>query len=249
MSAKIETEVQQEAIRDKTIARIENISKRYGRTVALDDVSLKIPAGRLSALIGPNGSGKTTMLKILAGMSYPDSGEVRMYDYPLKEVSSEDFAFQPEIDHLYNWMKIRGCLKFYDAQFSSFSYDKALELLEGMNLDPSDKISGLSRGMKGRFKLVLSLARDVKLYILDEPLAGIDPGSRSYILETLNREFATAEENKTVILSTHEVVEAEKFFDYVIMLENGQLKLTGYADDLREEYQLSLQELSREVLN
>ena len=229
----------------EAVAETSNLSKKYGLTVALDGVDIKFPQGELTALIGPNGSGKTTLLKILAGLTYPDQGWVRTIERAPDRINKERFAFLPENDYLYSWMKLEYLIEFFARQYTSFDRSKAYQMTKDMNLKPEQKISDLSKGMRARFKLVLSLSRNVPLYILDEPLAGIDPQSRSYILENLNLEFARGE--SSVILSTHEVLESEKFFDYVIMLGDGRVQLEGYADDLRREHDLSLQELTREV--
>ncbi len=229
----------------KPIVKVKSVSKKYGRNIALQDAEMEFPEGELTALIGPNGSGKSTLLKILVGLTYSDSGEVEILGLQPGIELKNKVAFLPEIDHFYNWMTIKQIIDFHRSQFSNFNYDKAVELTGEMNLKTDAKITSLSKGMRGRLKLVLTLARDVDLYIMDEPLSGLDPQSKGYILEILNSEFAVG--GKSVILSTHEVIESEKFFDYVIMLEKGQVKLQGYADSLRDEHSLSIQDLTREV--
>ncbi|MFW5976544.1 MAG: ABC transporter ATP-binding protein [Bacillota bacterium] len=231
----------------KNIIEINDLTKKYGSVTALDGLNLKIPQGQLSVLIGPNGSGKSTLLKILSGLAYIDRGKVKLLNNVPSRLSKERFVFQPEVDYLSNNLKISNMIDFYSSQFTTFNAEKALNIADRMNLNLEMKISSLSKGMKARLKLTLSMARKVKLYLLDEPLAGIDPQSRSYILETLNQEFTAGD--KSVIMSTHEVMEAEKYFDYVIMLEKGRVKLTGYADDLREENGISLKELMGEVFD
>ncbi|MFW5790787.1 MAG: ABC transporter ATP-binding protein [Halanaerobiaceae bacterium] len=229
----------------KPIVKVNSVSKKYGRTTALQDAKMEFPEGELTALIGPNGSGKSTLLKTLVGLTYADSGSVEVLGLESRIQLKDKVAFLPEIDHFYNWMTIKQIIDFHNSQFSNFNYEKAVELADEMNLKIESKITSLSKGMRGRLKLVLTMAREVKLYIMDEPLSGLDPQSKGYILEILNNEFATG--GKSVILSTHEVIESEKFFDYVIMLENGQVRLQGYADKLREEHNLSIQDLTREV--
>jgi len=162
-------------------------------------------------------------------------------DYKLKN----EIAFLPEINHFYDWMKIEEVINFTNNQFSNFDTDKAEEITDFMNLKPEMKIKDLSKGMVGRVKLILAMSRNVPLIIMDEPLAGIDPKSRAQILESLISEYNA--ETQSIILSTHEVLEAEKFFDYVVFLENGEIKLQGNADDLRKEREKSIQDMSREV--
>ncbi|MGM0411437.1 MAG: ABC transporter ATP-binding protein, partial [Bacillota bacterium] len=151
----------------------------------------------------------------------------------------------PEINHFYDWMSIKEIINFTDKQFSNFDIEKAKEITDFMNLNEDMKIKELSKGMVGRVKLILAMAREVPLIIMDEPLAGIDPKSRAQILESLISEYNA--QTQSIILSTHEVLEAEKFFDYVVFLENGKINLQGNADDLRKEKNKSIQDISREV--
>ena len=157
----------------------------------------------------------------------------------------DHIAFLPELNHLYDWMTIDQAIKFFDKQYKDFSIQKAEELVEFMNLKFEQKIKTLSKGMVGRLKLILVLARNAPLLILDEPLAGIDPNSRARILESLISEYEA--DFQSIIISTHEVVEAERFFDHVVFLEEGKVLLDGNTDDLRAERNKSVQELVREV--
>ena len=214
------------------------------KTVAYN-ISIKYPAGSITGLIGPNGSGKSTMLKSIAGLVKPSSGEISVFGKDPGRKLKEEIAFLPEINYFYKNMSIKAVINLYESQFKTFNKEKAYEILEFMNLKPELKIKNLSKGMVGRVKLTLTMARKVPLIIMDEPLAGIDPKSRSRILEGLISEYNA--EEQTIILSTHEVLEAEKFFDYVVFLEHGDVLLQGNADDLRAEHGLSIQDLLKEV--
>lgn len=229
----------------ESVISIKKLSKRYPGVQALDNIDLEFPRGMISGLVGPNGSGKTTLLKIIADLAKKDSGEVNIKRKNSSTHLMEDIAFLPEINHLYKWMNIKEAVNFYSVQFSDFSESKAEELLDFMNLKKEQKIKSLSKGMAARLKLVLTLGRSAPILLLDEPLAGIDPASRSRILESLIGEFDS--ENQSIILSTHEVIEAEKFFDYVVFLDEGKVVLSGNADDLRAEKGQSIRDLVGEV--
>jgi len=228
----------------KTAIEVSNIRKKYPGVLALNDISLNFPAGQITGLIGPNGSGKSTLLKILSGLVVKDSGRIKIKERR-KEILMNDIAFLPELNHLYVWMTIKQAIKFFDEQYQDFNTNKAEELVEFMNLKLDQKIKSLSKGMVGRLKLILVLSRRTPILILDEPLAGIDPNSRARILESLISEYEA--DFQSIIIATHEVVEAEKFFDHVVFLEEGSVVLEGNTDDLRAEYNKSVQELVREV--
>lgn len=230
---------------DKIAVEIQNLKKRYTGVEALQGVNINFPAGEITGLIGPNGSGKSTMLKSIVGLVKPTSGMINIYGQPPSRELKEKIAFLPEINYFYKGMTIERVIDLYDSQYKTFNRDKAIEILDFMNLTSGQKIKTLSKGMVGRVKLVLAMSRQVPLIIMDEPLAGIDPQSRARILEGLISEYNA--EEQTIILSTHEVLEAEKFFDYVVFLEAGEVKLQGNADDLRSEHGLSIQDLVKEV--
>ena len=225
--------------------KIKKLEKKYPGVKALKEVDVNFPAGKITGLIGPNGSGKSTMLKIIAGLTQKTGGEVKIFDKKIIYKLKEEIAFLPEINHFYDWMSIKEIIDFTKKQFRNFDVQKAKEITDFMNLNEDMKIKELSKGMVGRVKLILAMAREVPLIIMDEPLAGIDPKSRAQILESLISEYNA--QTQTIILSTHEVLEAEKFFDYVVFLENGEIKLQGNADDLRKEKNKSIQDMSREV--
>lgn len=230
---------------NENIIEIKGLKKKFPGVQALKGIDLKIPAGMITGIVGPNGSGKSTMLKIISGLIVKDSGQININRKNKNQHLMQDIAFLPEINHLYKWMTISEMIKFHEEQYDDFSHTKSEELLKFMNLKPEQKINNLSKGMAARLKLVLVLSRSAEIVILDEPLAGIDPASRERILETLIGEFDS--ENQTIILATHEIIEAEKYLDYVIFIENGELLLSENADDLRAEKGKSIRELIGEV--
>jgi len=228
-----------------TAVEIKKMFKNYPGVDALKGIDVNFPSGSITGLIGPNGSGKSTLLKSIVGLVKPSAGEISIFGERPSRKTKEQIAFLPEINYFYKGMSIRNVIELYESQFINFDKDKAMEILEFMNLEPDARIKNLSKGMVGRVKLTLTMARQVPLIIMDEPLAGIDPKSRSRILEGLISEYNA--EEQTIILSTHEVLEAEKFFDYVVFLEFGDVLLQGNADDLRAEHGLSIQDLLKEV--
>ena len=224
--------------------KVSNLTKKYPSALALDNIDVVFPQGQITGLIGPNGSGKSTLLKIISGLVVQDSGLVEITNMEGRKLM-EQIAFLPELNHLYDWFTIKEAIDFFNEQYNDFSVKKAEELVEFMNLKMSQKIKTLSKGMVGRLKLILVLARNAPLLILDEPLAGIDPNSRARILESLISEYEA--DFQSIIISTHEVVEAERFFDHVVFLEEGKVILEGNTDDLRADRNKSVQELVREV--
>lgn len=225
--------------------KIKKLVKNYPGVNALKGIDVNFPKGKITGLIGPNGSGKSTMLKSIAGLVKPSSGNILVFGENPGVKTKRETAFLPEINYFYTGMTIMQVIKLYESQFDNFNSEKSLDILKFMNLKPKSRIKNLSKGMVARVKLTLAMARDVPLIIMDEPLAGIDPKSRSRILEGLISEYDA--ERQTIILSTHEVLEAEKFFDYVVFLEYGEILLQGNADDLRAEHGLSIQDLLKEV--
>lgn len=230
---------------EKLAVEITNLNKKYPGVEALKGININFPAGKITGLIGPNGSGKSTMLKSIIGLVSPTTGEIKVFGERPDRKTKEKIAFLPELNYFYKGMSISRVIDLYDNQFKTFDRNKAVEIMDFMNLKPEMRVKNLSKGMVGRLKLVLTMARQVPLIIMDEPLSGIDPKSRSSILEGLISEYDA--ENQTIILSTHEVLEAEKFFDYVVFLEMGDIKLQGNADDLRAEHGKSIQDLVKEV--
>lgn len=241
------TGIPAEAIQDeKEIAiSIQCLKKAYPGVTALEEISLDIPKGSTIGLLGPNGSGKSTLLKLIAGLCQPTYGRIeilgRSIDYRLKK----EIAFLPEINHMYNWMTVRETLEFFSSFYPDWDDRLADELLEFMHLRPENKVKTLSKGMKARLKLVLALARKAPIVLLDEPFSGIDPQSRGRIMEALTSKYDFGEQ--TLIISTHDVLETERIFDYVLLLEYGKLKLFAEADNLRAQYNNSIHGLLQEV--
>ncbi len=217
---------------------LENVSKNYGRTKALDGVSLKVTEGEIVGILGPNGSGKSTLFKIIAGIVRPSSGKVSVAgsfpDYRTRQVIS----YMSENDYLYRWMSVKELLEWTSAFYDNWDMTRAYALLEFLGIDVDRKVAALSRGMRGRLKIAVALSRSVPIYLLDEPLSGIDAASRSKILDTLIREYRPT--SSAMLISTHLVAEAESLFDRVVFLKEGKKVIDEEADSVRERYGTSI---------
>lgn len=227
------------------VLSVRNLHKKYPGADALKGIDLTLPKGQIWGLLGPNGSGKSTLLKCIIGLVHPDGGEIQILGEKPSRRTKAQIAFVPEIDNLYRWMKVQDVLDFTAAFYDDWQTDRAGELLEFMRLDPSKKISSLSKGMRARLKLVLALARRAPLILLDEPFSGIDPSSRDRIAESIVRQFKS--EEQTMIISTHAVGDTEQLFDAVVFLDEGTVSLQGNAEDLRTNYGKSINDLFKEV--
>ena len=230
---------------NSTLVKTENVTKRFGRVAATNGLSVTIPKGIVVGLVGPNGSGKSTFLKLLAGVLRPDTGNVTINGLPTGLKTKAVVSYQPESDHLYNWMTVQGALDYTAGLVPDWSWERANGMLEFLNLERQAKVGHLSKGMRARLKLVVTLSRDSDLYLLDEPLSGIDPPSRIRIVKSLIGGFEAG--RHTIILSTHEVAETEGIFDRVIFLEKGRIRLDEEAESLRAKYGQSIQGLFEEV--
>lgn len=221
-----------------------NVKKKYITKKALDGLNITIKTGKIYGLLGPNGSGKTTLMKMIAGLLQPTSGEIYICEKRIGTETKKIVSYMPTSNHLPKWMKIKGCIKYFDDMFEDFDQEKAKETIKFMGLNEDQKVGALSTGMLGRLKLSLVLSRDAKLYILDEPLNGIDPVSREKIMETI---LNACDEEKTLIISSHLVKELERILDEVIFIDKGKVALAGNAEDFRIEKGMSIDELYREV--
>jgi len=226
---------------DEAIVRLEGVYKRYPRADALRGVDLSVRRGIVLGLVGPNGAGKSTLIKVIAGLVFPDRGRVLVEGAPPSHRTADLVAYTPETDHLYPWMTVGATLRFVSSFFPDWREDAASELVDFMRLDGGARVGNLSRGMRARLRLITAMAREAPLVLLDEPLAGIDPPSRSRILEAIISRYRPGEQ--TIVLSTHQVAEAESMFDEVAMMSDGRIRLVGDPEALRRERGKSVEEL------
>ncbi|MBW9169642.1 ABC transporter ATP-binding protein [Clostridium estertheticum] len=226
------------------ILEAKEIRKSYLNKKALRGVNLNIPLGKIVGLLGPNGSGKTTFLKIAAGILHQSKGEI-LIDGHIPGVHTKSVvSYLPDNEYLLKWMKVKDAVKYFKDFYSDFDEIKAEELLVFMNLDKNDAVKSLSKGMKEKLKLSLVLSRKAKLYILDEPLGGVDPTAREKILNAIVNNFS---KDSSMIITTHLVNDIERIFDDVAFISEGEIVLEGNAEELRTSRKKSIDELYREV--
>lgn len=227
------------------VVEVQQLTKKFPGAQALRGVELTVPRGVTVGLLGPNGSGKSTLMRILAGVQRPTAGEVRVLGRPPGRVTKERVAYVPEVEHLYPWMDVDEVLRFTAAMFDDFNADRTEELLIMTGLKREARVDDLSKGYRARLKLVLAMARDAELVLLDEPLSGIDLVSREKVLDGLLRGHRPGE--TTVVITTHLVREVEPLLDLVAFLKEGRVVLDGGAEDLRAEHGCSIEDMYREV--
>jgi len=225
---------------------LQNVSKKYGKQIALANVDLSLNQKGIIGVIGLNGSGKSTLLKMMAGLVQPSSGEVSFGNEKITRRIGSHIAFLSELDALYPFQTVAQAVHLWDGAVEDFSSEKANKILQSLNVDTNKKIKTLSKGYRARVKLAVTLARNVPVLIMDEPLSGLDPIVREDILKMIVSNVDL--EKQRLILSTHEVSEVEPFLDYVIFLKNGEVVLNAAVETLREDRGMSVIEAMREVL-
>ncbi|PKG24443.1 ABC transporter ATP-binding protein [Niallia nealsonii] len=225
----------------------ENVTKKYGKETALSNINLTLEKGKIYGLIGANGSGKSTFLKMIAGLVRPSIGNVFVMNRQSNRKIAEKVSYLTELDLFYEGFTVKEMINYSASQFSDFQINKAEELIEFMKLDGAKKIKALSKGNRGRLKLILSLSRDVPILLMDEPFSGLDPMVRESIVKSLLTFIDF--EKQTVIIATHEIVEIEPILDEVIAINNGQIVASYNVDQLREEKGQSVLEWMKENLN
>ena len=220
------------------------MTKRYGEKTALDYLSLSVESGRITGLLGPNGSGKTTLIKIISGILCANEGEVLVGGNKIGIESKKIVSYLPERPYFSPGMKVSETIKFFSDFYEDFSEDAAVDMLKTLNISPDAKIRTLSKGNREKVQLILVMSRKARLYLLDEPMGGVDPAARDFILKTI---LANYNEEAGVIISTHLISDVEKVLDDVIFLKNGKMVLHKSVDVLRSEEGKSIDALFREV--
>lgn len=230
----------------EAVVEIRNLAKRFGRKWALEEVSLTVPCGVICGVLGVNGAGKSTLLRILAGVQRPTRGEIRIMGSRPGRITKAHLALVPEVDHLYPWMDVQEAMDFTASFYQDFNRERAAELLNLMQLEPSSSIGDLSRGLRARLKLVLAMSRNAALILLDEPFSGIDPISRQKITEGILKSYRPA--RSTILIATHLIGEIEPVLDRVVFLYRGRVVLDEEAEVVRAARGRSVEDLFREVL-
>ncbi|MEE0685976.1 MAG: ABC transporter ATP-binding protein [Lachnospiraceae bacterium] len=222
----------------------QNVMKKYGKKTAVANITTNIVPGKIYALLGSNGSGKTTFMKMVAGLVKPTSGTITFNGMPIGEESKKYIAYMPTESFYYSYMTCKDAGKFYKDFYEDFDENKYYYLLNDMNLDPDMKVSKMSSGMTAKAKLALTLSRNSSIIMLDEPLNGIDIIAREKVIETV---LKNASPNNAIIMSSHLVDELEKVIDYAIFVRQGEVVMQGDAEELRTRNGMSIVDMYKEI--
>lgn len=225
------------------LLQLHHVTKKYKKHVAIDDVTLSLPAGKIIGLLGPNGSGKTTLIKLMNELLHPTTGDIVIDGYRPSVETKKIVSYLPDTSYLRENMRIKDALTLFEDFYNDFSREKAEHLLEDLDLNPDEQLKNLSKGNKEKVQLILVMSRQAKLYILDEPIGGVDPAAREYILRTIINNYC---EDASVVISTHLIADIEPILDEIVFLKEGKVILQGNTDDIREEYGKSIDSLFRE---
>lgn len=226
------------------VLSIQGLSKKYGSRCALNNVTCEMPKGRIVGLLGPNGSGKTTMMKLIAGLLTPSSGEITVCGNPVGPGSKALVSYLPDRTYLSNNQTVRQQLDYFQDFYGDFDRSRAEDMLQKLGINPIARFGSLSKGTREKVQLVLVMSRRAKLYLLDEPIGGVDPAARDYILNTIITNY---DPEATVVISTHLISDVEPILDDYLFLHNGRIIQGGVVDEARESSGKSLDELFREV--
>lgn len=228
----------------ETIMECRALSKFYSNQIALSNVNLQIRKGRIVGLLGPNGSGKTTLIKLTNGLLTPTCGEILINGEAVGVNSKKIISYLPDHNFLPQWMTVNQIIKFFSDFYEDFNVKKADQMLSSLSIDKSRKIKTLSKGNQEKVALILTMSREAKLFMLDEPIAGVDPATRDYILRTIISNYT---EDATIIISTHLIADVEKVLSDVIFINNGEIALCDTVDNIRLNHGMSVDEYFREV--
>ena len=226
------------------ILECKGLSKRFGRIQALEDINLSIEPGRVVGLLGPDGSGKTTLIKLANGLLTPTSGEILIDGRAPGKESKALVSYLPDKEYLPDWMSARQLMDFFADFYADFDRERAGEMLTRLGIDESMRIKQMSKGTREKVQLILVMSRQAKLYLLDEPIGGVDPATRDYILDTIIRNYNPS---AAVVISTHLIADVEQVLDDVIFIQNGHVALQSSVDEIREEKGKSVDAYFREV--
>ena len=221
-----------------------DLRKNYGKNQALKGLNLQIESGQIVGLLGPNGSGKTTLIKLANGLLTKNGGELYIDGKEVGVETKKVVSYLPERTYLDVHSKVKDVIEFFKDFYSDFEENRAYYMLSKLNINPNDKLKTMSKGTREKVQLILVMSRQAKLYFLDEPIGGVDPAARDYILNTI---ISNYNPEAAVIISTHLISDIEKVLDDVVMIKNGELVMHKKVDEIREEYGKSVDEVFREV--
>jgi ABC-2 type transport system ATP-binding protein len=227
-----------------TILSTKNLTKTYGKKIALSQINMEIPRGRIIGLLGPNGSGKSTFIKLAAGLLVPTDGEITIAGEAPGVETKAMVSYLSERTYLSDWMRVSEIIAFFEDFYNDFNRIKAENMLKDLNINPDDRLKTMSKGTKEKVQLILVMSRQAQLYLLDEPIGGVDPAARDYILNTIITNY---KEDAAVIISTHLIADIEQILDDIIFINQGELVLSSSVDEIRETHNKSVDGLFREV--
>ena len=220
------------------------VTKNYAGKAAVDNVSLKLETGLVYAMLGPNGSGKTTLIKMINGLLAPTSGSIFMQQNPIGAESKKHISYLPDHTYLNMNERVRDIIRYFSDFYEDFDEKRAYDMLGKLQIDASDRLKTMSKGTKEKVQLILVMSRHADLYILDEPIAGVDPAARDFILNII---LSNYEPEASILISTHLIADIENILDEVIFIDHGQIRLTASVDDIRMNNGKSVDALFREV--
>lgn len=223
-----------------------NLQKNYGKKEALKDINLHIQKGKIIGLLGPNGSGKTTLMKLMNGLLQPTQGEVLIGGMEPGEETKSIVSYLPDKMYFADWMKVKDLMEFFQDFYADFDRERAENMCASLGIPQNEKIKSLSKGTKEKVQLILVMCRKARVYLLDEPIAGVDPAARDYILDTILTNYNP---EGTVIISTHLISDIEKILDEVILIREGTILSHAEVDDMREESGKSIDEMFRDMFH
>ncbi|MGT2776488.1 ABC transporter ATP-binding protein [Streptococcus iniae] len=226
------------------LLQLHHVSKSYGGKKVIDDLTFTIPSGKIIGLLGPNGCGKTPLIKMINGLLQPNKGDIVIDGFRPSIETKRIVSYLPDTSYLREEMKISDIINYFDDFYVDFNKNKAHSLFRDLNLDLDERLKNLSKGNKEKVQIILVMSRKAKLYILDEPLGGVDPAAREYILKTIINNYS---EDASVLISTHLISDIEPILDEAIFLKNGKVAISGNVDDLRENEGQSIDSLFRKT--
>lgn len=226
------------------ILECNGLTKTFGYKKALENIDLRLESGRIIGLLGPNGSGKTTLIKLANSLLTPTSGEIRIAGMKPGIDTKKLVSYLPEKTYLNDWMNVCQIIGLFSDFYADFRPQKAYDMLKRLNINADDRLKTMSKGTKEKVQLILVMSREAKLYLLDEPIGGVDPAARDYILDTI---ISNYNENATVLISTHLISDIEKILDHAIFINNGKVVMSSSVDEIRDEKGKSVDALFREV--
>ncbi len=229
---------------DNIIWKCENLTMKYGKRQVLNNVSFQLERGKIIGLLGPNGSGKTTLIKLSNGLLTPKKGNIIIDGHKVGLETKKIVSYLPERSYLDNSLKIYQIVDLFQDFYEDFDVNKAYNMLKDLKINPEDRLKSMSKGTKEKVQLILVMSREAKLYMLDEPIGGVDPAARDYILRTI---ISNYNPDASVIISTHLISDIEQILDDVVFIKEGEVMLHKPVDEIREEDGKSVDELFREV--